>query len=123
MDGFTDKSKPVLEEWQVHRKIVKTKKPNSIIPGDLPVKLVKEFSVEYSSPICRIFNTITHTAESPRQWVVEFQTAIPKSNPPLSEDDTRNISSTAFFSKVYESFIGDWIFPYIEPFLDPSVSK
>ena len=109
--GLTDKSKPVLEEWQVHKKIVKTKKPNSIIPGDLPVKLVKEFSVEYSSPICRIFNNITQTAEYPRQWVVEFQTAIPKSNSPLSEDDTRNISSTAFFSKVYESFIGDWIFP------------
>ena len=37
----------------------------------------------------------------------------------MSEDDTRNIASTAFFSKQYESFIGDWIFPFIEPFLDP----
>ena len=36
-----------------------------------------------------------------------------------SEDETRNIASTAFFSKQYESFIGDWIFPYIEPFIDP----
>ena len=51
--------------------------------------------------------------------MVEHQLAIPKVSPPLSEDDTRNIASTAFLSKQYESFIGDWIFPYIEPFLDP----
>ena len=39
--------------------------------------------------------------------------------PPLSEDDTRNIASTSYLSKQYESFIGEWIFPYIEPFIDP----
>ena len=39
--------------------------------------------------------------------------------PPLSEDDTQNIASTSYLSKQYESFIGDWIFPYIDPFLDP----
>ena len=37
----------------------------------------------------------------------------------MSEDDTRNIASTAYLSKQYESFIGDWILPYVEPFLDP----
>ena len=51
--------------------------------------------------------------------MTEYQIAIPKVHPPLSEDDTRNIASTSFFSKLYESFIGDWIFPYIEPFIDP----
>ena len=39
---------------------------------------------------------------------------------PQSEDDTRNIASTAYFSKVYESLIGDWIFPFIEPYIDPA---
>ena len=38
---------------------------------------------------------------------------------PSSENETRNIASKSFFSKVYESFIGDWIFPFIAPFLDP----
>ena len=59
------------------------------------------------------------TAEYPRQWVVEYQIAIPKVQPPSSEDETRNIASTSFFSKIFESFIGDWIFPFISPFLDP----
>ena len=117
--GRNDSSKPVLEDWQVFEKLRRSKKPNSQVPGDLPVKLVKEFLPEFSMPITKIYNKITQTAQYPRQWVVEYQLAIPKVNPPLTESDTRNIASTAYFSKVYESFIGDWIYPYIEPFLDP----
>ena len=41
--GKTDPTKPVLEEWEVYEKLCKAKKPNSIVPGDLPVKLIKEF--------------------------------------------------------------------------------
>ena len=55
----------------------------------------------------------------PRQWVVEYQLAIPKVTPPLSEDDTRNIASTSYLSKQYEAFIADWMLPFIEPFIDP----
>ena len=83
------------------------------------MKIVKEFTPELAKPITRIYNKITQSAEYPRQWVVEYQLAIPKVTPALTEDDTRNIASTAFFSKQYESFIGDWIFPFIQPFIDP----
>jgi hypothetical protein len=55
----------------------------------------------------------------PRQWVVEYQTAISKINPPLTEDDTRNIEATAFLSKQYEFFLVDWMMPFIEPFIGP----
>ena len=117
--GRNDRKKPVLEEWQVYEKLRKAKKPNSLIPGDLPVKLVKEFTPELAKPVATMFNRITETAEYPRQWVVEHQLAIPKVFPPLSEDDTRNLAKTSFLSKQYESFIGDWIFPYVDPFIDP----
>ena len=118
-NGKTDLTKPVLEDWEVYEKLVRSKKPNSLIPGDLPVRLIKEFTPELSLPVAKIYNRITHTAEYPRQWVVEYQIAIPMVSPPLSEDDTRNIASTAYLSKQYESFIGDWVFPYIEPYIDP----
>ena len=117
--GKTDPNKPLLEDWQVHKQLVKAKKPKGMVPGDLPVKIVKEFTPELSKPVATIFNSITQTGEYPRQWVVEYQLAIPKVHPPKSEEDLRNISSTAFLSKVYESCIGQWLFPYIEPFLDP----
>ena len=117
--GKNDSSKPILEEWQGYEKLRKSKKPNSLVPGDLPVKLIKEFLPELSIPITRIYNKITQTAQYPRQWVVEYQLAIPKVSPPQTEDDTRNIASTAYFSKQYESFLGDWLFPFIEPYIDP----
>ena len=66
-----------------------------------------------------IFNRITTTAEFPSQWKIENQIAIPKSYPPESEDDLRNIAKTPFLSKVYESIVGNWLIPIIQPFLDP----
>ena len=117
--GISDPAKPVLEQYEVYEKLKRAKKPNSMVPGDLPVKLVKEFTPELAVPITEIYNRITKVAEYPRQWVTEYQLAIPKVYPPSSEDETRNIASTAFFSKQYESFIGDWILPFIEPYLDP----
>ena len=118
-EGETDRSKPVLEEWQVYLKLRSSKKPTSTVPGDLPVKVVKELSPDLSEPVMRMFNKITQSGVYPRQWVVEYQLAIPKCHPPLTEDDTRNIASTAYLSKQYESFLADWMLPFVEPFMDP----
>ena len=106
--GKLDSSKPILEEWQVYLKLKHSKKANSLVPGDLPVKLIKEFTPEIAKPVSVIYNKIPQSGVYPRQWVVEYQLAIPKVYPPMSEDDTRNIASTAFLSKQYESFIGDF---------------
>ena len=110
----------MLEEHYIYRKIKAAKKPNSSVPGDLPKQVVKEFAVELSLPVTVIFNAITRTAEYPRQWVVEYQTPIPKLYPPLSVDDLRNISGTTFFSKLYESCLSDWLMPIVLPYLDPA---
>ena len=99
---------------------VLTKKPNSSVPGDLPKKVVNNFAVELSEPVSIIFNSISCSAEYPRQWVVEHQTPIPKVCPPACEDDLRNISGTPFFSKLYESCLSDWLMPIVKPFLDPA---
>ena len=117
--GDGDLTKPVLEEYQVYNKLRVSKKPNSTVPGDLPVKIIKELSPELAKPIACIYNKITQSGVYPRQWVVEYQLAIPKVHPPLTEDDTRNIASTNYLSKQYESFIADWMLPFIEPFIDP----
>ena len=98
---------PLLEEYEVFRKICKAKKRNSVVPGDIPKKLVKEFSCEFSVPLTIIFNTILRTFQYPRQWVVEYQIPIPKVSPPKSEDDLRNIAKTPFASKCFESFLSD----------------
>ena len=78
----TDNAKPVLEDWQVYDKLRTSKKPNSTVPGDLPVKIINELSPELTKPVTKIYNKITKSGVYPRQWVIEYQTAFPKSNPP-----------------------------------------
>ena len=109
---------PCLSDYQVYTKICKSKKPNSAVPGDLPKKIVQEFSCELSTPVTIIYNSILRTLEYPRQWVVEYQIPLPKSYPPSSEDQLRNLAKTAFFSKVFESFLSYWLLPINQDFLN-----
>ena len=110
---------PKLSPSDVFSRIVKAKKPNGLVPGDLPKKLVQYCAETLAFPASIIYNQITTKADFPTQWKIEHQLAIPKSSPPENEDDLRNIAKTPFLSKVYESFVGGWLLPIIKPFLDP----
>ena len=110
---------PKLQDYQVYKRLCSAKKPNSQVPGDFPRKLIKEFSCELASPLTVIYNKILCTFEYPRQWVVEHQIPIPKVQNPSNEDDLRNIAKTTFSSKVFESFLADWLMPIVSPFIDP----
>ena len=110
---------PRLSTNEVYKRIVKAKKPSSVVPGDLPKKLVQNFASSLADPVSIIFNKISKSAAYPSQWKVEQQIPLPKVYPPSSEDELRNIAKTPFFSKVYESFIGGWLLSFIQPYLDP----
>ena len=110
---------PTLSTYDVYKRMVKAKKPNSLVPGDLHPKLVKRFADILAGPVTKIYNHISLTSVYPEQWKVEHQIPIPKVTPPTSEDDLRNISKTPFFSKVYESFLAEWLLDIVEPYLDP----
>ena len=66
-----------------------------------------------------IFNKITEFAEYPSSGKLNTKIALAKVFPPETEDELRNISKTPFLSRVYESFVGGWLMPFIKPFLDP----
>ena len=95
------------------------KKKSSVIPGDLPPRIKKEFQLEIAEPITDIFNSITHTGEYPRQWVQEFVTPVNKIPFPETEDDLRPISITADLSRDYNKFIPDWLMFNIKDRIDP----
>ena len=80
---------------------------------------MKEFSVELAKPAAEIMNSILRTGIYPEKWKMEYVTPIPKIHPPENEEDLRNISLTAFLSKIFEGFILKWLFPHILPFMDP----
>ena len=83
----------------------KAKKSKSVLPGDVPKRILNEFSPEFSTPMCKIFNNISKSGHWPKVWRIEYGTALQKKQNPETEDDLRIISLTKFFSKVYERFI------------------
>ena len=110
---------PVLSVSDVKSRIVRAKKPNGLVPGDLPKKVIQTCSGTLALPVSMIYNRITECAVFPPQWKIEQQIALPKVSPPETEDELRNIAKTPFLSKVYESFVGGWLLPIIKPYLDP----
>ena len=118
-DAKNESNIPKLEAYEVFNKMKKAKKPNSVIPGDIPKQVIQLFSPELAEPVSIIYNKISSSFQYPRQCVKESQLAIPKVFPPSSEDDLRPISRTFFFSKVYEYFIAEWLLPVILPYMDP----
>lgn len=112
-DGMTK-----VSEFECYEKILKAKKPQSGVPGDLPAEIVKQFSVELAGPLHKLLNKIVQSAQWPQQWKIEYITPIGKVPLPETEDDLRPISLTQFNSKVMEHFIVMWLIEVIGPKLD-----
>ena len=92
----------------------------SAVPGDLPPRLSKEFTVELTKPAAVIFDsTVRRTVQSgikgiwPRQWKKEYGTPLKKINEPVNEDNLRIISLTNHFSKGFEKLVMKWILFYV----------
>ena len=90
---------------EVAAKLKKARKPNSQVKGDVMPRLVKRFHHLLAVPATIIFNAVFRTASWPSNWKTETTVVIPKVAAPSSLAETRNISCTAFLSKVLESFL------------------
>ena len=93
----------------VTRRLISFKKPKSMVKHDIFPALVGDAAGYLAGPLTHIYNTITTTSTWPLKWKEEFVTPIPKKSVPESMNDLRNISCTALFSKVYESFVLGWL--------------
>ena len=60
-----DRSLPLFEAHEVWMKIKSMKKKKSTVKGHIPWKIICEYSVELSSPLCNIYNTGTLNGEWP----------------------------------------------------------
>ena len=113
-----DSTPPIISEYDCYLKMKATKKPKSVIPGDLPSDIVKEFTEELANPVSKLCNNILQSATWPKQWKIEYVTPIGKVPQPMTEDDLRPISLTAFNSKVMEQFIVEWLLEIIGDKMD-----
>ena len=58
-----DDTAPMLSVTDVYLKLVKSKKPNSYVPGDLPKKVVQRYAAELAHPVSVIiYNNILQLA-------------------------------------------------------------
>ena len=76
------------------------KKKASTVMGDIPWRIILEYSAELSNPLANIYNSATLDGVWPTLWKHEFITPVPKVYPPNSTDDLRKISGTKNLSKL-----------------------
>ena len=101
--------KTQLSTSQVAARIRLFKKPRGVVKGDIFPKLVTQNCDLLSVPLTHIFNAISTTGSWPSDWKTEFVTPIPKVPLPQTANDLRNISCTMLISKVYDSFVLNWL--------------
>ena len=85
------------------------KKHSSRVQTDVFPQLLHEFADLFALPLTDIYNCISTSKIWPLIWKREYVTVIPKKSTPRSVNDLRNISSTTLPSKIYESFVLQWL--------------
>ena len=105
---------PRLEAQQVEARLKEFRKPKSMVRGDIFPCLVNDAASHLAIPLTSIYNKTTSTGEWPSVWKTEYVTPIPKKAVPESPDDLRNISCTQLLSKIYESFVLEWLSSQVE---------
>ena len=100
---------PRISEYDIYLRLRHLKKTRSTLPLDLPNKLREECAVFLAGLLSIMFNTCLEQSVYPQQWKQEWVTPVPKITHPKEISDLRKISSTSDFSKIFESFLKDWI--------------
>ena len=100
---------PRLFRHEIEKRLRDIKKPKSMVEGDIMPSVVNSVAAFLAMPLTDIYNCITDTATWPLAWKLESVTPIPKKSHPSTVQDLRNISCTQLISKVYESFVLEWL--------------
>ena len=117
---FEDKDIPQFSTHQVREYILRLKSRKSTPPGDIPVKIVKEFASQLSVPLADIINCSLNQGHWATCFKKEVITPIPKEYPVLTIDKLRPISSLLSFNKVQEMAICEMIASDMSAKFDPT---
>ena len=116
---FEENEIPQFHPSQVWFALSRLDTNKATVPGDIPAKLVKQFAAYLAEPLADIFNSGLRRGEYPDIYKFEICTPVPKSYPPQTTAQLRNISGLLLFDKVYESLIAQLIVGDMEAKLDP----
>ena len=111
---------PWIAAGKINNKIKKMKTKTSTVIGDIPWKVIRQYSYYLSVPLENIYNRSVKYGEYPSIWKVEIVTPVPKVHPPTSEGDLRKIACTLNFSKIFENILSEYLISDMKPSSDPS---
>ena len=94
---------------QVFRRIKMLGKTKSTLPIDIPDKLRIECALDLAEPLTDIINTCLKDGRFPIAWRREWVTPVPKKKEVETCKDLRKVASTSDSSKIFETFLRDWI--------------
>ena len=100
---------PQFSEVQVWEKFIQLKTNKSIVKGDIPVKIYKEFAAHITEPLTHIYNSSLMKGEYPAIYKFETSTPVPKKYPVEKMDQMRNITGLLTPDKVFEKLISEII--------------
>ena len=118
--SFSTKDIPQFSPAQVKEYILRLKSKKCTAPGDIPVKIVREFALEISLPLCDIINSSLKKGHWAKCFKKEVITPIPKEYPVLIMNMLRPISALLSFNKVQEMIIVEMIVKDMTAKLDPT---
>jgi hypothetical protein len=110
---------PKISEIEVYRKLAKINPYKASGPDNIPAPILKEFSIELSKPVARVFNVSLSEGDTPTTWKKSEIIPIIKIQPVSEEGDLRPISLTPCLSKVLEDFVVNWIISDLGHKIDP----
>ena len=94
---------------QVFKRIKMLGKTKSTLPIDMPDKLRIECALDLAEPLTDIINTCLKDGKFPIAWRREWVTPVPKKQEVETCKDLRKVASTSDSSKIFETFLRDWI--------------
>ena len=113
LPAFLPAGRPMqVHIFQVMDQIKKIGKTKSTLPIDIPDKLRTECALDLAEPMTDIINSCLLDGSFPRAWRREWVTPVLKFKPGeelKTCDDFRKVASTSDYSKVFETFLRDWI--------------
>ena len=111
---------PHIEPLKVYHTINSMNKKAATVPGDMPMKLFAEFSVEIAFPLAHTIDACLKSGVYPNLFKQELVTPVPKVYPPERLKDLRKISGLLNIAKITDKILGEFLIADMAPSRDPS---
>ena len=100
---------PTVSVEAVEKKIRTMNKKAATLEGDLPIKIIAEFSEELAHPLSNIINEGLIQGVYPNLWKFETITPAPKVHPAEELSHLRKISGLLNFPKITDKILAEYL--------------